>query len=114
MTFLAFTDGTKKKFKLETSIVYKAKNKMVGKQRICLSGGVFVKQTLYYTASLRWVLHTQSQVEWVAESVKQISLSEAALWLLQNGYTNGDIPDIVADIFVTKQLPKPTKYRHEV
>lgn len=57
------------------------------------TGSQWHHQTLWRTASLRWVLESYGQWQGSRDTYEEVTDTEAAQWFMRNQYEDADIPD---------------------
>lgn len=97
MTRVALTDNSGRWFNSDSSIVIQEGTRWDGNNHISLStGSQWNHETLYYTASGRWVLNRWSQWQGSTESYELVTDQDAAEWLVRNERSPlTELPDAV-------------------
>lgn len=98
MKRIPLTDGSNGWFNEETSVKFGEDTRWDGNNHISIpTGSQWDHEALYYTRSGRWVLNEWSQYENTAETYGEISMEEAARWLIQNSCVD-DQEQLPADV----------------
>lgn len=102
MKRIALTDGSGRWFNEETARYWSEGSRHDGSNQISKNtGSQWNHEALYRTASGRWVLHTWSQYQGIADTYEEIEPGDAASWLATAGK---EPPDEIAQEFADLEL----------
>ncbi len=99
---VALTDGSGHWFDRDSAVKFDEDTWWNGSNRISrATGSQWNHETLYYTASGRWILRCWSQCEGTPATVEAVDQAEAVQWLASNAHFEGEafeqLPGAVAD-----------------
>lgn len=91
MSRIVLTDGSGRWFESEKAQHWKEDARFNGSNYVSLAtGSQWAHEALYRTASGRYILNHWSQWQGSSETYEEISAADAARWLSQNEYLDGD------------------------
>jgi len=92
MRRVALTDGSGRWFDADSATRYDEATEWDGRNRISLAtGSQWDHECLYRTRGGRWIRHWWSQWQGTVDRYEEVTLEEAAAWLVRNGYDPDEV-----------------------
>ena len=97
MSRVPMTDGSGSWFNPESSVLFKEDRNFDGRNHISVAtGSQWDHESLYYTRSGKWVLHSFSDWQGALDTYEVIEESTAVSWLISNSHQDlNELPESV-------------------
>lgn len=93
MNRIALTDSSGKWFDMDKATEFKNHYFWDGNNNTSKSAGKYNHESIYRTASGKWVLEFTSQWQGINDSYTELDDEDAAAWFMKNEYSDNELPE---------------------